>query len=169
MAGGRIDPADHLRRPWRVHAIAAAEGLALHDVWEVATPLPAGVPLGQWMEALRAEPRALPSRALFALRVALGRLLGLDRGSAGFVPVYAEPDEVLSRIANRTVTAFLHVSLVERHPRLAVYVRPHGALGRFYMVVIEPFRRWVVYPALLAAGGRAATRLAVGRAQALDC
>ena len=167
--GGRIDPADHLRRPWRVHAIAAAEGLALHDVWEVATPLPAGVPLGRWVEALRAEPRALPSRALFALRAALGRLLGLDRGSAGFVPVYQEPDEVLSRIANRTVTAFLHVSVVDRHPRLAVYVRPNGALGRLYMALIEPFRRWVVYPALLAAGGRAAARLAAGRAQALDC
>jgi len=36
--GGRIDPADHLRRPWRVHALAAAEGLALHDIWE-ARPL----------------------------------------------------------------------------------------------------------------------------------
>jgi hypothetical protein len=159
-AGGRIDPADHLRRPWRVHAIAAAEGLALHDVWEVATPLPAGVPLARWVEALRTEPRSRPSRALFAIRTALGRLLGLDRGGTGFVPVYQEPDEVLSRIANRTVTAFLHVSLAEGHPRLAVYVRPKGALGRAYMVLIDPFRRWVVYPALLAAGARAAARLA---------
>ena len=41
--GGRIDPSDHLRRPWRVHALAAAEGLALHDVWEVATRLPQDV------------------------------------------------------------------------------------------------------------------------------
>ncbi|MEX2220957.1 MAG: DUF2867 domain-containing protein [Candidatus Rokuibacteriota bacterium] len=157
---GRIDPADHRRRPWRVHALAAAEGLVLHDVWEVATPLPAGVPLARWVEALRAEPRSLSSRALFGLRMAVGRLLGLDRGSAGFVPVYQESDEQLSRIANRTVTAFLHVSLVERHPRLAVYVRPNGWLGRTYLKLIEPFRRWVVYPALLAAGGRAAVRLA---------
>ncbi|HET8533231.1 MAG TPA: DUF2867 domain-containing protein [Methylomirabilota bacterium] len=161
-AGGRIDPADHLRRPWRVHAIAAAEGLALHDVWEVATALPAGVPLARWVEALRTEPRSRPARALFAVRVALGRLLGLDRGGSGFVPVYQEPDEVLSRIANRTVTAFLHVSLAEGHPRLAVYVRPNGALGRGYMALIEPFRRWVVYPALLTAGARAAARLAGG-------
>jgi uncharacterized protein DUF2867 len=159
-AGGRIDPADHLSRPWRVHAIAAAEGLVLHDVWEVATPLPADVPLARWVEALRTEPRSRPSRALFAIRVALGRLLGLDRGGTGFVPVYQEPDEVLSRITNRTVTAFLHVSLVEGHPRLAVYVRPNGALGRAYMALIDPFRRWVVYPALLVAGARAAARLA---------
>jgi hypothetical protein len=159
-AGGRIDPADHLRRPWRVHAVAVAEGLALHDVWEIATPLPAGVPLARWVEALRSEPRSRPSRALFAIRAALGRLLGLDRGGTGFVPVYQEPDEVLSRIANRTVTAFLHVSLVEGRPRLAVYVRPSGALGRAYMALIDPFRRWVVYPALLAAGARATARLA---------
>jgi uncharacterized protein DUF2867 len=159
-AGGRIDPADHLRRPWRVHALAAAEGLALRDVWEVATPLPEGVPLARWVEAMRTEPRGLSSGALFALRRALGRLLGLDRGGTGLVPVYQEAEEVLSRLTNRTVTAFLHVSLVERHPRLAVYVRPNGALGRGYMALIEPFRRWVVYPALLAAGARAAARLA---------
>ena len=149
-SGGRLDPADHLGHPWRVHGVAAAEGLALRDVWEVAIPLPPDV---------RAEPRGLPSRALFGLRRALGRLLGLDRGGTGFVPVYREPDEVLSRITNRTVTAFLHVSLVNRRPRLAVYVKPRGALGRVYMTTIEPFRQWVIYPALLAAGGRAAERL----------
>ena len=158
-AGGRMDPADHLRRPWRVHALAAAQGLVLRDVWEVATPLPAGVPLARWVEALRKEPLGLASRALFGVRRGVGRLLGLDRGSAGLVPVYQEPDEVLSRLTNRTVTAFLHVSLVERHPRLAIYVRPNGALGRAYMALIEPFRQRVVYPALLAAGARAAARL----------
>jgi hypothetical protein len=157
--GGRIDPADHLGRPWRVHALATAERLVVHDVWEVATALPEGVPLARWVEALREEPRPLASRALFAMRVAIGRVLGLDRGSPGFVPVYQEPDEQLSRIANRTVTAFLHFSLVDRHPRLAVYVRPHGLLGRGYLHLIEPFRRWIVYPALLTAGSRAAARL----------
>ena len=157
--GGRIDPADHLRRPWRVHALAAAEGLVVHDVWEVATPLSAEVPLARWVEALREERRSPPSRALFALRRALGRLLGWDRGGSGFVPVYQEPEEQLSRITNRTVTAFLHVSLVDRHPRLAVYVRPNGRLGRAYLRLIEPFRRWVVYPALLDAGARAVARL----------
>jgi len=159
MTGGRLDPAEHLRHSWRVHAIAAAEGLALRDVWEVGVPLPAGVPLARWVEALRTEPRGLPSRALFALRGAVGRLLRLERGGIRFVPVYQEADEILSRITNRTVTAFLHISLVERHPRLAVYVRPNGAFGRGYMALIEPFRQWIVYPALLAAGARAAVRL----------
>ena len=157
--GGRLDPAEHLRQPWRVHALAAGEGLVLHDVWEVETRLPAGVPLARWVEALRTERRSLPTRALLQLRVAMGRVLGLDRGSAGFVSVYQEADEQLLRIANRSVTAFLHFSLVDRRPRLAVYVRPHGWLGRAYMRLIDPFRRRIVYPGLLAAGDRAAARL----------
>ncbi len=80
------------------------------------------------------------------------------------MPVYRERDEVLFRIANRTVTGLLHYSRVDRHPRLAVYVRPEGALGRAYMTLIDPFRRWVVYPALLAAGARVAERLGGRRA-----
>ncbi|HME94217.1 MAG TPA: DUF2867 domain-containing protein [Methylomirabilota bacterium] len=158
--GGRIDPADHLARPWRVHALAAAEGLALHDIWEVPTPLPADVSLAHWVEAFRGEQSSAATRALFAIRWWLGRRFGWDRGSAGFVPIYREAEEQLSRIENRTVTGFLHLSLVERRPRLAVYVRPHGGLGRAYMRLIEPFRRRVVYPALLAAGVRAVRRLA---------
>jgi hypothetical protein len=157
--GGRIDPADHLRRPWRVHALAAGEGLALHDVWEVATPLAPGVTLAAWFEAFRGEPRSLASRALFGARAVLGRVLQFDRGSTGFVPAYQEPDEQLLRITNRTVTAFLHVSVADRRPRIAVYVRPNGRFGQAYLHLIEPFRRWVVYPALLAAGSRAASRL----------
>lgn len=157
--GGRIDPADHLRRPWRVHAVAAAERLPLHDVWEVATPLARGVTLAAWLEAFRHELRSRASRALFGLRAALGRTLRLDRGSAGFVAAYQEADEQLFRISNRTVNAFLHVSVADRRPRLAVYVTPKGTLGRIYMRLIEPFRRLVVYPALMSAGSRAATRL----------
>ncbi len=157
--GGRIDPADHERRPWRVHSLAAAERLVLRDVWEVAVVLPEGLPLERWIDGLLAERPSAASRALFGLRAVLGRLLGLDRGGTGFVPLYRGRDEVLFRIVNRTVTAFLHHSLVDRHPRLAIYVRPEGVLGRAYMTLIDPFRRWVVYPALLAAGARAAERL----------
>jgi hypothetical protein len=146
-----------------VHGLAAAEGLALHDVWEVAVALPEDVPVERWVEALRAEPRGAVSGALFGLRRALGRLLGLDGGSAGLVPVYREREEMLARITNRTVVAFAHYSLADRRPRLAVYVRPQGALGRGYLTLIDPFRRRVIYPALMAAGARAAERLG-GRA-----
>jgi hypothetical protein len=154
-----LDPADHLGRPWRVHALARADVLTLHDVWEVDAALPPGATLGEWEDALRRERQSVATRALFAVRWGLGRALGLDHNSPGFTLVYAEVDERLHRIDNRTVSAFLHLSLVERRPRLAVYVRPHGWLGRWYLCGIDPFRRAIVYPSLLAAGRRAAQRL----------
>lgn len=154
-----LDPTDHLRRPWRVHALARAEALALHDVWEVDATLPPGATLAQWADALRQERQSVATRVLFALRWGLGRVLGLDRGSSGFSLVYAEPEEQLHRIENRTVSAFLHLSLAGRRPRLAVYVQPHGKLGRWYLRGIDPFRRAIVYPSLVAAGRRAVRRL----------
>jgi hypothetical protein len=143
-----------------VYALARAAGLTLHDVWEVDTALPPGATLALWVETWRQERHGAATRALFALRRALGRALGLDRGSTGFTALYLEPDEQLHRIDNRTVSAFLHLSLAGRRPRLAVYVRAHGRLGRWYMRGIDPVRRRIVYPGLLAAGRRAARRLA---------
>ena len=49
--------------------------------------------------------------------------------ATGFRPVYAEAEEQLLRIENRTVVAFMHLSLADRRPRIAVYVRPKGRLG----------------------------------------
>jgi hypothetical protein len=154
-----LDPSAHLRHSWRVHALARSEGFGLHDVWEVDARLPTGATLADWAEAVRRERAGPATRLLFAVRVGVGRLLGLDRGSARFVPVYAEAEEQLHRIDNRTVSAYLHLSLVDRRPRMAVYVRPRGGLGRCYMRLIDPFRHAIVYPGLLAAGRRAARRL----------
>ena len=89
-----LDPADHLGRPWRVHALARAEGLALHDVWEVDAALPPGATLGQWADAWRRERQSAAKRALFAVRWGLGCLLSLDRGSPGFTLLYAEAEEI---------------------------------------------------------------------------
>jgi len=158
-----MDPADHLKRPWRVHALAAAEGLDLHDVWEVDAQIPASTPLERWIEALRRERRGAATRFLFGVRRAVGWVLRLDATGSGLAPVYAEADEQLFRIENRTVVAFMHLSLADRRPRIAVYVRPKGRFGMVYMRLIDPFRRAVIYPALLAAGGRAALRLDPGR------
>jgi hypothetical protein len=154
-----MDPADHLSRPWRVHALAAADGAALHDVWQVDAVLSSRATLDRWIEAFRAERQGLASRGLFAMRRLLGRALRLDRADSRFEPVYREPEEQLLRIDNRTVRAYLHVSLADRRPRLAVYVRPKGRLGAAYMRLIDPFRRHIVYPGLLAAGRRAVLRV----------
>ena len=157
-----MDPADHLRRAWRVHALAAAAGLHLHDVWEVDAQIPSSAPLERWIEAFRGERRNAATRVLFAIRRAVGWVLRLDAKGTGFRPVYAEAEEQLFRIENRTVVAFMHLSLADRRPRIAVYVRPTGRFGGLYMRLIDPFRRAVVYPGLLAAGRRAALRVSVG-------
>ncbi len=132
----------------------------LHDVWEVDACLPPDVAFERWVDAFGRERPGLAARFLFGLRRVLGALFRLDAGGARFRPVYTEPDEQLLRIDNRTVTAFLHLSVAHRRPRLAVYVRPKGRLGTLYMRLIEPFRRQLIYPRLLEAGRRAAERLA---------
>ncbi len=77
----------------------------------------------------------------------------------GFTEVYDLDDEYLSEIENRTVHAALHLGRVPTGPatfavHLAVYVRPKGRFGRLYMGFIRPFRRWIVYPAILRAAAR---------------
>ncbi len=66
-----LDPADHRRRPWRIHAIAAAEAMRLLDVWEVDAELSPGATLEQWVEAFQRGRAGLLARTLFVRR---GRL-----------------------------------------------------------------------------------------------
>ena len=62
-------------------------------------------------------------------------------------------DEAISEIQNATVHAFSVFALVGQPSgyRLywAIYVRPVGRLTRWYMRLIDPFRRAVIYPAVL--------------------
>jgi hypothetical protein len=41
------------------------------------------------------------------------------------------------------------ISATHWSPQLGVYVKPRGRLGRFYMSLIDPFRHYVVYPAMM--------------------
>ena len=80
-------------------------------------------------------------------------------GVGDFVPVYQLENEFLSEIENKTVWAALHLSRVpvgtnKYGIHMAVYVRPKGSFGKMYMLLIKPFRLWVVYPALMRAGKR---------------
>jgi hypothetical protein len=67
-------------------------------------------------------------------------------------------------MSNRTVHGVMHLAWVDdatgsHRGRMTVYVRPRGPLGAAYLALIAPFRRSVVYPALLREIGRAwATR-----------
>ncbi len=72
----------------------------------------------------------------------------------GFEVVYQFDDELLNEISNATVHALMHISWVDKcdgthAPRMAIYVKPRGWLGRAYMTLISPFRQFLVYPTLM--------------------
>ena len=92
----------------------------------------------------------------------LHRLSAADRASSLVAPGTAEGPfrvlfvsarEAISEIHNPTVHAFSVFALVERSPghRLywGIYVRPVGRITAWYMRLIDPFRRFIIYPAVL--------------------
>lgn len=77
-----------------------------------------------------------------------------------FASLYLLDDEFAAETANRTMHGVLHLGWVSDsgggfHGQMAVLVKPRGALGLAYMAAIRPFRRLIVYPALLSQIGRA--------------
>lgn len=68
-----------------------------------------------------------------------------------FRVLYAFANEAVAEIRNATVHGFMGLALVPCHDGytlyLAVYVKPVSRLTPFYMALIEPFRRFIVYPA----------------------
>ena len=70
-----------------------------------------------------------------------------------FTVLYVHPEEAVSEIRNVTVHAFSALALESTATghRLywAIYVAPGGRLTALYMAVIAPFRRWLLYPAVL--------------------
>src|SRR4051812_34549788 len=64
-----------------------------------------------------------------------------EPGSGTFIPVYKMENEFLSEIENSTVYGALHVSRIPSRQdkwtiHLAVYVKPKGLFGKFYMILI---------------------------------
>ncbi len=84
-----------------------------------------------------------------------------------FRVLYAVDDETIAETRNATVHAFLVTTLRPRGDgyRLywAIYVKPVGWLTPIYMALIDPFRRFIVYPSLIrrtqAAWARAYARV----------
>lgn len=73
--------------------------------------------------------------------------------------VYLTDTEWTAELANGTAHAVLHVGWVRSaegryRGQMAVFAKPHGRLGQLYMAAITPFRRLVVYPALVRSIGR---------------
>jgi hypothetical protein len=90
------------------------------------------------------------------------RLTAEDRSRSNAAPgtsegmfrvVYRFENEQLLEVKNRTVHAAALSALAERADNyrfyFAVYVRREKRFTRLYMGLIDPFRRWIIYPALL--------------------
>ena len=141
LDSGPLDKVEHSSRPWRIHEIA--KDFRLLDVWALPTPGgPDDFPrLVQLMADYEPGRSSVVVRSLFAIRFALGRVLGLDRPATGlgsrvemlrdrlpadlagtatdfgadtdpFVPLYVTEDEFAMEIANQTVHGVLHVGWV---------------------------------------------------------
>ena len=74
--------------------------------------------------------------------------------STPFAPLYRTDDEYAAELSNRTMHAVLHLTWVDQgggryRGQMAVYVKPRGSLGKGYVALVKPFRRWIIYPALI--------------------
>ncbi|MFL5487154.1 MAG: DUF2867 domain-containing protein [Gemmatimonadaceae bacterium] len=92
----------------------------------------------------------------------VSRLTERDRRESEIIPgtadgpfrvLYQFPGEALSEIRNATVQGYICLALspIASGYRLyfAVYVRRISWVSRPYLILIEPFRRFILYPAML--------------------
>jgi hypothetical protein len=68
--------------------------------------------------------------------------------------VYIFKDEMLIELSIDVVHVLMHLGWVQKSgnfhaPRLAVYAKPRGQIGRVYMDLIMPFRRMIIYPVMM--------------------
>lgn len=78
----------------------------------------------------------------------------LRRLGAELVPLYRTETEAAGEIVNATVHGVIQFRWVEQgrdryQAHMAVYVKTRGMLGKAYLLLIQPFRHVIVYPALL--------------------
>jgi Protein of unknown function (DUF2867) len=76
-----------------------------------------------------------------------------------FTSLYLLADEFAAEVANQTMHGVLHLGWVKdehggHRGQMAVLVKPNGAIGNAYMAAIKPFRRRVVYPAMIRHTGQ---------------
>jgi hypothetical protein len=157
---------------WRIDLPGGPDGLDLRVVRELmmAEDVVAANPVVRGLFALRGllgrifrlDPEAASPQV--AAESYLHRLTPEDRAASleppgshdgPFRVLYVFADEAVSEIRNKTVHAFSAVTF-ERSPagytaHWAIYVLPVGSgwLTACYMALIDPFRRLLVYPAML--------------------
>jgi len=115
--------------------------------------------LRAWLGGLfgwdRKPPRASAESFVHRLSVADREqsLVAPGTNEGPFQVLFVSAREAISEIHNSTVHAFLVFALLEGSSgyRLywAIYVQPLGRITGLYMRLIDPFRRFIIYPAIL--------------------
>jgi Protein of unknown function (DUF2867) len=75
-----------------------------------------------------------------------------EDGTAKFRALYCTSSECAEELSNATVHAIKHLVWVDQggglyRGQMGVFVKPRGWFGSFYLALIGPFRRLLVYPA----------------------
>jgi len=153
-AHGRVEDFDALLELMTSGDPAGGESLATRLLWRVRWQL--GSWLG-WDDAASKLP--IPGTSEISLAERLPDDLrdtaaDVNFDSLPFAPLYRTDVEFAAEISNQTVHGVMHLSWVdtgqgEYEGRMAVYVKPRGALGKGYLALIRPFRHLIVYPALM--------------------
>jgi hypothetical protein len=175
----RVSPAEYLRLDLRAHQLlggtplydvsavdlpGGGPGRTLADVRRLGKTAGPGIPARALFGVRRSLGRVfgwdrVPLRAENSL---VSRLSQADRENSDIVPgtregafmiVYQFPGEALSETRNATVRGWISTALVP-HPAgyrlyFAVYVLPVSWITRPYLLLIEPFRRFLLYPSML--------------------
>jgi hypothetical protein len=154
---------------WAVDLPAWSEGITLHEFhgrarksenlkkvsWPTRALMGLRFFLGRIL-GLESEPREV-QQMYFANRLTAEdrekSLVPAGTPDAFFRVVYRFENEILLEVVNRTVHA-ASLNALQRTEEgyrfyFAIYVRKISWITPVYMALIDPFRKWVVYPALL--------------------
>ena len=153
---------------WRLRLRGGGPGRTVHDVLDLFVDIKnSGIsPVARVLFALRTMPGRVcgwdrevptaPARSYVNRLSAEDRARSLDEPGSkrGFwTAVYTFDHEALGEVINRTVHAFLLFALEPAADGYTlywgIYVKPVSRLTPFYMALIDPFRRLLIYPALI--------------------
>jgi hypothetical protein len=162
LAGARLHDVWAIDLPRRVPGRTIADLRALFSVGDASAANPA-VRFLFWLRSQlgrvfgwdRELPRTFEASFVHRLTAAdrAASLVAPGTREGPFRVLFVSPREAVSEIQNATVHAFSVFALLERPSdyRLywAIYVKPVGRITGWYMRLIDPFRRALIYPAVL--------------------
>jgi len=152
---------------WAIRLPGGGAGRTIQDVWAVfIAGVEAAPPIVKGLFRLRGRIGALlgwdQQRPAWNAESYVPRLSEEDRAQSLVAPgtpdgnfrlLYRFEDEQLSELRNATVHAFVSLSIRQTPggylAYLGVFVQPVHRFTRLYMGTITPFRRLVVYPAVI--------------------